>query len=515
MAAIPTEIAPLTAESSGARTGDPLATGPSTRREAAQYGVGYVVFAVGRLARDLVAARILGPVSFGIWGALSVYRQYSNFSDFGFTNGLGRVLPRLLQEEEELEAAQAMGAGWAVAMAGTVLFALGIVSRVWLTSASYDRVMLWGMAAVVGLMFLDKHYMYSLVVFRSARRVGESGLWMGSLGALEFVLGVVLIRRFGLYGLYGSAVLALLAATSFLYARQPLRAATRSQVASFRALLVPSLTLMGLGLSNIAIHNVDRVALLWTRGAGQELGRYQVAATLSLVVSQLPCILLTVLIPRLFRFRRNEGSRLRTYFLLPTAIVAILAVASGSLGCLLLPLMLNRFLPKYVLAIAPARILMLGEVCFSIAMVPDTLIVALDRGLQSLLVRLLIIAGGMTGSYWAVRSGYSLSVVATCMCATQACGAFLLGIIAARALSVPIEHFVLVGFGPVLYVAAVLKIVGGFAPPTCASLGATFIKLILCAAALAPLAVLPLRLLGMQIAGVDRILACLNWQETT
>src|SRR5450759_3970952 len=80
----------------------------STRSQTMQFGAGYVVFAAGRLLRDLAVARILGPSHFGMWGALVVYRQYSNYTDFGFTNGLGRVLPKLLKEGKKLEAQQAM-----------------------------------------------------------------------------------------------------------------------------------------------------------------------------------------------------------------------------------------------------------------------------------------------------------------------------------------------------------------------------------------------------------------------
>jgi hypothetical protein len=42
----------------------------SARSETVQYGLGYVLFAAGRLLRDLAVARILGPSRFGIWGAL-------------------------------------------------------------------------------------------------------------------------------------------------------------------------------------------------------------------------------------------------------------------------------------------------------------------------------------------------------------------------------------------------------------------------------------------------------------
>ncbi len=486
--------------------------GQSTRSETVQYGAGYVVYAAGRLLRDLAVARILGPSSFGVWGALLIYRQYSNYSDFGFTNGLGRVLPKLLQEDKEPEARQAMGTGWMVAMAGTLGFALAIASR-FMRLRSSSAVTLWGVATVVVLMFLDKHYMYSSVVFRSTHRVGESGLWMGSLGALELALGIVLTRRYGLYGLYASVSVALLSAVACMYERQPLRGIFRRNPGSFRILLVPSLTLMALGLGNIAIHNVDRVVILWTRGPGAELGQYQVAATLSLVVSQLPCILLTVLVPKLFRFGREHSRELRPYFLLPTAVVAVLSIAVGSIGYLLLPAMLGWLLPKYTLAAAPAAILMLGEVCFAIAMVPETLIVALDRGLQSVLLRVFLIAGGTSSSWWALSHGYGLSAVAGCMCAAQASGALLLGVLSAHVLKVPACHYLAAAFAPVLYVLAVLMGISAVVPASWSGPEAVLVRLLLCSVALSPLITLPLWFLGVRLAGVDRIIGHLQRSE--
>jgi Polysaccharide biosynthesis protein len=504
---------PLAAPIPPAGTEGRVTSRPSTRSETMQYGAGYVVFVAGRLLRDLAVARILGPSRFGVWGALLVYRQYSNYTDFGFTNGLGRILPRLLEDGKESEARRAMGTGWIVAMAGTVVFALAIAARFLPSIHSYSTVTLWGAATVVALMFLDKHYMYSLVVFRSAHCVGESGIWMGLLGALELALGIALTRRFGLYGLYVSVLLALLSALACMYVRQPVRGVFMPSRASFWMLLIPSLTLMGLGLCNIAIHNVDRVVILWSRGAGTELGQYQLAATLSLVTSQLPYMLMTVLVPKVFRFGRESRAHLRPYFLLPTALVAVVSSAVGLIAYVVLPDMLRWLLPKYAAASSPAGILMLGEVCFAIAMVPETLIVALDRGLQSLLLRSFVIAGGTCGSWWALSHGYGLSAVAACMCAAQAGGAVAIGLLAAHAIKVPRHQYLAAAFAPVLYVLLTLAGVSALVPSGWSGLEGVLMRLLICGVTLAPLAALPLWFFGIRLAGVHRIVGYLECSE--
>lgn len=484
----------------------------SMPRQTVEYGLGYVLFAAGRLLRDLAVARILGPATFGIWGALLIYRQYSNYTDFGFTNGLGRVLPKLLADEKMTEARQAMSAGWVVAMAGTTAFALAVALRLLAGSHSYSAVALWGIVTVAALMFIDKHYMYSLVVFRSAHRVGESGLWMGLLGVLEFGLGVVLTRRFGLYGLYVSAFLAAATAVICMYFRQPLRWIFRPTKVSFRMLLTPSLTLMGMGLGQIAIHNVDRVVILWCRGPGADLGQYQVAASISLVVSQLPNILATVMVPEMYRFGRESSAKLRRYLLLPTVLISMMASAVAVSGAIVLPDLIPRLLPKYQTAASLTSVLMWGEVCFAIAMVPDAVMVALDRGYQSLLVRCLTIGGGMAASWGVLNHGCGLHTVAGCMCVAQASGGLIIGGMAARAAKVsPIRH-IAAAFLPVLYALAVLAGLS-VAFPAPGGVAQIVMKLVLCGLALSPFAVIPLRFFGVRVPGVERVIGYLHWGE--
>jgi hypothetical protein len=485
----------------------------STRRETVEYGVGYFLFAAGRLLRDVAVARILGPAAFGVWSALLVYRQYTNYSDLGFTNGLGRILPKLLKDGKAREASRAMGASWVVAMAGTTVFALAMASWFLPSFRSYSAVGLWGIATVTALMFIDKQYMYSCVVFRSTHRVGESGLWMGLLGLLELALGILLTRRFGLYGLFVSASLAALTTVACMYVRQPLRGNFGLDRTSFHALVIPSVTLMGLGLGNIAIHNVDRLLILWAFGPGAKLGQYQLAASLSLVVSQLPYILLTVLVPKLFRFGRESRTNLRPYFLLPTAIVAILGVVVGSVAWISLPAVLPWMLPKYSSAAPLVRLLLLGEVYFAIAMVPETVMVASDRGLQSLWLRCFTIGSGLGVCGWALSHGYGLSAVAGCMCAAQATGALMVGWMAAHATKIPPFRYLLVACAPVLYAAVLLTGISRFVPEYRSPFQTVLTKLVVCGLALSPLAAVPLWFFGVRLPGMRQVMIYLGWSE--
>ncbi len=480
----------------------------STPREALEYGVGYALFAAGRLVRDLVVAGLLGPATFGVWGALSLYRQYANYSDFGFTNGLGRLLPRLLAADQYKQARQAMSAAWVMAVSGTALCTLATAFCLLVSGPWFGSIPWCFLIAVAALTFLDKQYMYSSVVFRSLSRVGESGMWMGCLGSLELVLGAVMTRQFGLCGLLLSVLVALLITNICMTIRQPLRGVLPGDISSLRHLVTPSLILMGLGLGTIAIHNVDRVAILYSRGSGAELGQYQVAATLSLVVSQLPYLMMTAVAPKLFRFDCETRAELRRYLLPLTALAAISAVSVALLAAIVLPDILRWALPKYFLAAGLVSVLMAAEVCFALAMVADSVLVAAGRGGISLLARALTIISGAAGSIWALSGGHGLTGVAYAMLAAQAAGIAVLGTVAARSVGIAVRRYWCVVAVPAIY-AVFIFIAIGFG-----SVGLPLsARLALCAPALLPFTPIPLWFLGVPLQGVGRLVAYLEWRE--
>jgi len=173
---------------------------PSTRGQAVQYGAGYVIFAAGRVLRDLAVARILGH-RVSACGRASGVPAIFELQRLRFHQRPGPHPPPVHRGGKNWRGSAGDGHGMVMAMAGTLVFALALASKFLASFRSHSPVWGWGMTTVIILMFIDKQYMYSSVAFRSADGVGESGVWMGLLGGLELGLGVWLTREYGLYGL--------------------------------------------------------------------------------------------------------------------------------------------------------------------------------------------------------------------------------------------------------------------------------------------------------------------------
>lgn len=470
-----------------------------------RYGTGFTLATGSRLVREMVMARILGPGAMGLWAGLAIYRQYSAYSDLGFTNGLGRVLPLELGSGRTTEARASMGMAWVAAMSASAVFAIITVAIFYRSDSASNPVAAWGVAAIVGLIFLDKQFLYVSMILRSIGRVGTAGLWMGALGVAELALALALAPRFGLYGLFAALLAASVITCALMFATQPMRAQFRFERTAFRRLAVTSFLLMGFGLTTVALHNIDRVAIAYWLGTGSELGQYHIASTLSLVVNVLPYVIVSVITPEIYRFSREHPLELRGYLLFPTLLVSTLGVVVVVGSWLFLPPFLRWALPRFLTVPLLAGALMVGELFYSIAMVAENMVVALDRGIRGLTIRWTTIILGLTSSLFALRAGYGIVAVSLAMCVTHAVGALLIGAIAAHDTRVPMRRYFLVVFGPIIYGAVVVGfayLAFGAEP---AGLALVTLRAAVVLVALAPLAVVPLGYVGHGLFASPRV----------
>ncbi len=429
------------------------------RSTTVRYGFGYTVFTGSRLLRDMVFAYLLGPEALGVWASLSIYRQYTAYSDLGLTNGLRRVLPKLLESRNDRAAQTAAGMAWIGAMALTTIFSvtLLVVAACYSDSGGYSY---WtGIAALILMMYLDKHYLYLYVLFQSTRRVSESGLWMGALGTAELTTGCLLTWWLGIYGLYISLFVSAAIVCFGMMQRRPLQARLEFDKSLVKSLGITSLTLMGFGLVNVAIHNVDRVAILWNLGDGVELSHYHIAALLGIMVGQAPSVLLAVWSPEMFRFGKEDRSKLRRFYLLPSAIVASLGACTGGVVWLWAPWGLHRFLPAYWPVVNIVGWLVLGEIFFATTAIAQAVEVAMDRGFQSLIVRIAAVMAGLAGATWALLTGRGLPGVAATMCLSHFAAWLIVSTMTCSHLQVSFGRYALATLVPVGYCLAILGMI--------------------------------------------------------
>jgi hypothetical protein len=186
-------------------------------------------------------------------------------------------------------------------------------------------------------------------------------------------------------------------------------------------------------------------------------------------------------------------------------MVSTLGVAVVVGAWLFLPPFLRWALPRFLTVPVLVGALMLGELFYSIAMVSENIVVALDRGMLGLTIRWTTIVLGLTSSLLALRAGYGIVAVSLAMCLTHAVGALLIGIIAARDTRVPMPRYFLVVFAPLIYGAVVMGLARLAFGPEPAGLALVILRAAVVLVALSPLAAVPLGYVGHGIFASPRV----------
>lgn len=394
------------------------------------YNTGALVFSnfyaqAVAVVSGILIARWVPPAEYGIWVALNLLPAYFGWMQMGTANGLGRQLPLKLGERHHEEAAELVRTSLTFSCAAALLAPLVLFAVAMGIGNADDARWKYGALATAGYLLLNTIGSVLFMVARSYRRFPTIALIVSAQTTVS-LLGLLLVWRFGLYGLY----LRLLAAQFCL---------TLGYVIVFRRYLA-------FGFSRASLVQLVRVgAPIFLAGcAGQlfsvadrsaialflspaDLGIYGFAVFVYTGVVTIGNSMCDVLFPQMvFEYARGGGaSSLRRYAVRHVVTVALAAVPLCVLWTLL-PWLVGVLAPRYQAAAQPARILLVSGVLWGAGGVFGNVLLTVGRawlyaatlgvsaallwGITSLFLKL---GYNLTGAAWANLCAVSIFVLVT------------------------------------------------------------------------------------------------------
>lgn len=164
------------------------------------FAAGTIVYQTGRLALSLIAARILGPETFGDWVLIMLLVIYLNATGLGITNGAGREMPFLAGAGQGVEAKRVADvATGATVVSGMVAGLAAALLAALLLGGRMDGIVL----LLIGLAAALQHpFLLQQVLFRSWFAFRSAALQLTLLGVVVLISGVALV----IYGIAGLLV---------------------------------------------------------------------------------------------------------------------------------------------------------------------------------------------------------------------------------------------------------------------------------------------------------------------
>lgn len=398
-------------------------------RDSMVFAAGQYVYRVLLMARGIIAARLLGPASYGAWNAIQLVMDYGTLAQAGTFQGLDQSVPPRIVDGDPVALDGVKRAGLFNVLVLTSLYALGAL--VYFLNSSGNLVFFWGMrgvAVALACVVLTALGFYHLNLLRAHNNIPAVSGWYLIQGVVGAGLSLAFIPRFGAWALLGGWLVATLLAliVTQWHAREisPIVPRYSRECLTLLRVGVPMFLYSG---STFIARTLDRVIIFKYLGA-LELGYYSLAVTGVTLLLYLPESVSYVLYPELLKRYREAGDRVegirdrveRTYLTL-----SVLVPAMCGLAYLLSRDLMGGVLPKFMPGLNAVRI-----VCFGVgglAFVGLSAIVLMTLRRQAYLIQASILGAvlgaaldliavrlgaGITGVAWATLIAYVINGMA-------------------------------------------------------------------------------------------------------
>lgn len=401
----------------------------------------YVVRAALML-RGIIAMRLMGPLSYGAWNAITLLLDYGTLAPLSTQQGLDQAVPPRIVAGDPVRLARIKRAGLFNIVTLTALFAAG--SLFYLLGSQGRILAFWGargvLAAVacIGLINLSNYY---LTLLRSHGDIGAVSTWFILQGGIGTVVGLSLIPLMDAWGLLVGWLAGTAAGVIYVQSQShgavPLRPRpSRDSVLLLRV----GLPMYLYAASSVVLRSLDRLIILRLLGT-QKLGYYSLAVIVLGLLLYLPDSIAYVLYPHLLRRYHAEGSRpeaireqvVRSFQVLAVVVPALcgLTFLAAREGALLL-------LPKYLPGISAARVMCFAAGAIALANLSSVVLMTLGRQRALIAAAGLFTAVGAGADYTVVRMGYDITGVAWATLGTFTASGLVLPWLALRGLAVPL-----------------------------------------------------------------------------
>jgi O-antigen/teichoic acid export membrane protein len=388
---------------------------PRFVRDTAGFAISQYLSRFLQLFRGVIAARLLGPATYGSWNALMLVLDYGTMSQLGLQQGLDQEIPRSIAHGKKDETDRLKKGGIAGMIALWIAFAAIVL--VYLFSKRRRLAEGWGEAGVLLMLvavLLQELIFYHGTLLRSHGRIGVVSKALSLQAIAGGLAGIGLIFPYGAWGLLAGWLIGQAAALVYLRregaAVAPLALAPNEGT---RRLLARGFPIFLFMASSLVLKSIDRLVILKFLGT-EALGYYSIGLMGVSMLLYLPDSLSYVLYPRMLsKFAATgDASATAREMMRPLATVAWLMPLIVGVSVFFVREIVLLVLPKYLPGVPALSILLFGTLGLALASMPSFYIMAIQKQVRLLPLALgaIVLDLALIGLF--LRLGWNLEGVA-------------------------------------------------------------------------------------------------------
>ena len=355
-------------------------------------GASWIAQAIGTI-RSFAVARILSPDRFGLLQLALLVFEYARSSHGGLLFGMTKEASRAVGSGDESRLHRSKDVAFTGALVLGALALVGVPLFAWLRpDASIEARVAVG-AGIFAALVHQVHTFY-VALLRAQRRVGDASLTIVVFHASYALLAIVAAWRFGVTGVYFALVASYAAVSLLAWRRSRWRFKFSFDIGTTRGLLRRGVPVLVVTFLFRLISSIDKILVTHLFGL-TGLGLYGLAKRAGGIAGGAAESVRWVTLPTFLEDvgRGSDPALHRARLLTIVGGMSFLLPPALATAALLCHLPLVWFLPEYVAAANPARVILLGAGFLSLAGVPRSLLVALDREPKLVAAQLATILG--------------------------------------------------------------------------------------------------------------------------
>jgi O-antigen/teichoic acid export membrane protein len=352
-----------------------------------------------QMFRGVIAARMLGPATYGSWNALLLVLDYGILSQLGLQQGLDQEVPASLAKDDPARTDRMKRGGVAGMIVLWSLFAVAIAVYVLIKPRQWAQG--WGPLGV-GLMvvavLLQELIFYHGTLLRSHGRIGAVSRTLTIQAVVGGLCGLALLFPLGAWGLLVGwlvgQVVALVHIRGQGEAIAPLALWPNEET---RRLLARGFPIFLFLASTTLLKSIDRIMILKFLSA-EALGYYSIGLMGVSMLLYLPESISYVLYPRMIARYSETRDEVRTAadMVRPLAVVAWVMPLLIGFAVFWVRELIELFLPAYVPGVRAVSTLLFGTLGLALASIPAFYIMAIRRQVRLVPLALLVVVADVS-----------------------------------------------------------------------------------------------------------------------
>lgn len=330
--------------------------------ESVPYLGGSAIRAGARLVATVLVAREIGPASYGPWNILALVLSYGALTHLGILTGLRRELPFWLGRGNDERARQSLGVGWTFTIGPALIVATVIAVALPLVGVQET------VAVFLSIALFTRHAKGCVFAQHEARLrfklvgIGEAVGGIALVGTASVMAGHIGLAALPLAFAVGHTAAAIVAVPAL-----DLRPVFKLEREIVWRLLRIGFPILAAGFVFRLISTVDRWFIGWKLSTLQ-LGWYTIPILVFAALTLLRSVISQQVYPRM-SFAYGEGSskgRLAELVSLQNYATQIILAALTLGGVLVLPHLVDLFIPDYAAGVKAGQIMCLGVLGLSL-----------------------------------------------------------------------------------------------------------------------------------------------------